>query len=173
MADANKPDKMPDAFMIDAAAARFDRDPADDAHVLMTVDGTTQHVGSVTMAFPLSDRARMVVVRDREGREIGVLDNLSKLHQDSREIVEAEIEKAYFLPRITNVNDIEQDLNLVTWSVETDRGPRTFHVRSVRQNIRRIGRARLVIRDVDGNRYEIPDTRALTPRGRRLVEEYI
>ena len=173
MPDRDKPEEILDAFIIDAAAARFERDPADDAHVLMTIDGATQQVGSVAMAFPLSDRARMVVVRDRSGEEIGILDDLSKLGEDSREIVEAEIEKAYFLPQIVSVNDIEQELNIVTWSVETDRGPRDFHVRGIRQNVRRIGRVRLVIRDVDGNRYEIPDIRTLSPRGRRLVEEYI
>ena len=173
MPERHKPGERPDAFTIDAAAARFKRDPSDDAHVLMTIDGATKQVGSVTMAFPLSDRTRMVVVRDREGEEIGILDDLSNLGDDSREIVEAEIEKAYFLPKIISVNEIEQELNLVTWFVETDRGPRNFHVRSIRQNVRRIGQVRLVIRDVDGNRYDIPDIRTLSPRGRRLVEEYI
>ena len=38
---------------------------------------------------------------------------------------------------------------------------------------RQIGRRRVIIRDVDGNRYEIQDWTALPPRSYKQFEEYL
>ena len=115
----------------------------------------------------------MIVVRDEEGTEVGVLGDISGLDAASRRIVNEELERSYFLPRITDVLAVDEDLGVVTWKVITDRGPRTFQVRRVRQNTRRIGRWRVIIRDVDGNRYEMKDWTALPPRAQRCIEQYL
>ncbi len=167
----NEAERMIREFLVDAATARFARDSRDD-QVHMIVNNREYAVGNVAMAFPLSSRTRMISVRNREGQEIGILDDLSRLDDASRAIVDMEMEKAYFLPKVSDVFDVREELSIVTFKVETDRGPRTFQVRNVRQNIRKIGYVRFVIRDVDGNRYEIPDFNALSPRVQRMMEEY-
>ncbi len=48
-------------------------------------------------------------------------------------------------------------------------GPRTFDV-ATRQDVRPLGQGRYLIRDVDGNRYEIRDTEALDPASRSLLD---
>jgi hypothetical protein len=77
------------------------------------------------------------------------------------------------MPRIVDVLAIREKLNVLAWDVETDRGQRTFEVRYVRQNVRGLGRQRLIIRDVDGNRYEIRNWRAFPQRAQRLIERYL
>jgi hypothetical protein len=158
-------------FLLNAAEVRFRRD--EDGRVQMLRDGGSTAVSGLVAAFPLSRRRRMIAVRDREGREIGILDDTRQLDDTSQAIVRYELERSYFMPRILDVLDIEENLSVVEWQVETDKGPRRFQARGVRKNIRRVGRRRLVIKDVDGNRYEIPDWTDLPAAAQRLIEPYL
>ena len=158
-------------LLLDAKDVRFERDPED--QVRMRRDGETRTVGTVAMAFPLSNPKRMVVVRDESGSEVGILDDLRQLDTDSRQVIREELEKSYFMPRIVDVERIEEELSVVTWRVATDHGPRTFQVRASRASIRKLGGRRVIIRDVDGNRFLISDWLELPPRARRLVEEHL
>jgi hypothetical protein len=162
-----------DQFIIlKADEIRFERD--EHAGGIVMIKGEERlRVGIISRAFPLSNPRRWLLVRDEEGDEIGLIDDARHLDSHSRNIVREEVEKSYFLPDITNVIDIDEDLNVVTWEVDTNRGLRTFMVRSVRQNIRRIAGFGILIRDVDGNRYRIRDYRQLPPRAQQMVEEYI
>ena len=52
----------------------------------------------------------------------------------------------------------------VTWDVETTKGPRHFLVRNMKDSTFTLGASRVMMTDVDGNRYEIPDAYALGPQ---------
>lgn len=160
-----------DLVVLRGESLRFTRDP--DGRVLMHRAGTTTPVGAVMSAFPLTRPARMVSLRDEEGAEIGLLEDVRQLDPDSQRVIREELERSYFMPRITDVFDIREELNVVIWEVETNRGPRKFEVRHVRQNVRRMGRRRLVIKDVDGNRYEIRDWIKLPPLAQKLIQNYL
>ena len=77
------------------------------------------------------------------------------------------------MPRVTDILDLRERMNGVEWEVQTNRGPRSFQVRHVRWSVRRIGPRRLVIKDVDGNRYEIRDWMQLSPASQKLLEPYL
>jgi len=160
-----------DDFFISAAQVRFERDP--EGNPRLVLDGRPRPLGNVMAAFPLTERTRMISLRDQEGQEIGILDDVAGLDEASRQIITEELERTYFMPRIQDIFDIDEEHRVLTWEVETDRGPRTFQVRHVRQNVRKMGHRRLIIKDVDGNRYEIRDWQRLTPVARRFIEEYI
>ena len=158
-------------FILKASDLRFGR--AADDRVVLKIGDTMRAVGSVMAAFPLTDPYGMVALRDDNGDEIGILDDVRQLDPVSQKIIAEELERSYFMPKITDILDIEEELGVETWEVETDKGQRTFQVRNVRQNVRKLGRRRLVIKDVDGNRYEIRDWQGLPPVARRFLEEYI
>ncbi len=111
----------------------------------------------VASAFPLSARLQRVVFFDGQGEEIGCLKNPSRLDGASLRLLREELDKAYFMPRITAIMEIDDYLDIEFWRVETNRGERTFEVRQPRRHIRTIGPQRMVVKDVDGNRYEIRD----------------
>ncbi len=158
-------------FLIAAGDVHFRRD----AHGNVQLDraGQVQIVASMIAAFPLTHPDGMVSLRDSEGVEIGILDSAGQLDDESMKIVLDALERSYFMPRILDIFDITDAMNVVEWIVETDRGARVFHVRYVRQNIRRIGMRRLVIKDVDGNRYEIHDWIDLPVLAQKLLEPYL
>jgi hypothetical protein len=158
-------------MLVDGSKVRFA--VGDGGSVLMESDGKQTVLGNMAMAFPLSQRTRLIVLRDSAGREIGILDDIRKLDAASKKIARDQIEKAYFLPRILDITDIREELNVVTMHVVTDRGERSFQVRNVRKNLRRLGDRRLLIKDVDGNRYEIRDWAQLSPPVFVQLQEYL
>ena len=160
-----------ETFMLPASKVRFTRQCEEDIFLLL--GNRKYEVGKLAMAFPLSKRTQMVAVFDLAGEEVGILDDLDRLDPRSKRIVSEEIEKSYFLPKIQDIVEITEKFRLVTWSVITDRGPRTFQVRHIRQNIRKIGRKRVIIRDVDGNRFEVQNVLDLSLSSKRLLDGYL
>jgi hypothetical protein len=163
--------KLQMGFVLPATRAHFERD--DDGTVWLRTGDDRQAVSSMQGAFPLSHRLCMISLRDLDGNEIAMLDSVESLDAASARIVEDELQRSYFMPRITDIIDIHEAHNVVEWDVETDKGPRTFQVRGVRKNVRRIGDKRLVVKDVDGNRYEIRDWTQLDAHPQELLDPYL
>ena len=157
--------------LVDAGEARFA--VGEDNHVHFVHGGRDHRVAAIVQAFPLSNKGRLVAVRDGDGNEIAILDDIAKLEATSREIVDREIEKAYFMPVIEDFYNVTDTLGILNWAVLTDRGPRVFQIKNLRRNIRRIGRERVVIRDVDGNRYEVRDVSKLPLHAQDLLDQYL
>lgn len=151
------------------------RDPGKSDGLSLTIlaEGTDSirayHGVSVRRAFPISGADHMVTFVDRDGNEIGVLLDPAQLDPASLQALDAEMELAYFVPRITKIIDLKDEYGLRTWQVETDRGPREFATQS-RYDVRPVSKTRYFIRDVDGNRYEISDTRSLDPKSRSKLD---
>lgn len=124
---------------------------------------------TVRRAFPISDAEQILTFFDREGNEIGILLDPRELDPASLQALEAEMEFAYFIPRITQIHELKEEYGMRWWKVETDRGPRTFATQS-RHDVRQVDENRYIIRDVDGNRYEITDLRALDARSRAKLD---
>lgn len=125
--------------------------------ILTLTDGTstsTYEDVRARLAFPLSQSDRTVSFQLQDGTDLGTLKDLHGLDRVSADALKAFLDIAYFIPRITAVREIREEYGVTRWSVETDRGRRTFEVQS-RQDVRQAGPTRYIIRDIDGNRYEI------------------
>ena len=59
-----------------------------------------------------------------------------------------------------------------TWTVETDRGPTQFVLKG-EEDIRRVGRAMLLIADSQGLQFVVRDLAALDRHSRRLLERFL
>ena len=119
-------------------------------------------------SFPLTGASRYISVSDEEGKEMGLIRNLKELDQESWRVIEEELEKAYFMPKITKILAVKELYGGMTdFTVETDRGYKEFESHG-RSAVRWVTASRVVVTDVDGNRYEIPDLGALDSRSRSL-----
>ena len=124
---------------------------------------------TVHLMFPLSHPDNLITLCDRQGQEIGVLQDVTQMEAASRQILEQELQVSYFVPKITQILSIKDEYGLVHWQVETDRGLRKFQVQS-RYDIRNMGQGRYIVRDIDGNRYDIVDVANLDNASRSLLE---
>ncbi len=159
-------------IFVEAEKLTFRRDEHGEVWVTLG-DEPAQRLGGCISAFPLTHPHQLVAIRDEQGRDLAMLDDVDRLDETSCEIVSEELERTYFMPWIQDILDIDEHLNVVEWEVITDKGERTFQVRNVRQNVRRVGRRQFVIKDVDGNRYEISDWMALPVAAQKLLEGYL
>ena len=149
---------------------KFFHDRFDD--LILESDGVSKPV-LPARAFPLSSEDSFITLTDNEGNEIGTIRELAALDPDSRLSLEAELVRVYYTPKILQVNGLKENFHIPGWDVETDRGPRVFEIRSGRRDVRDLGKGRLLIRDADGNRYEIPNYHNLDPASRALVERVV
>lgn len=138
-----------------------------------TIQGARHRLGHILSVFPISNKNHYASLRDEHGNELGVVDQAHELDPDSRRLLREELERSYFLPRITDIISIVNHLSIFTFEVDTDRGFRSFEVRNPRQNVRSVGGGRYIIKDVDGNRYDIPKLRNLGPKSQNLMIEFV
>jgi len=143
-----------------------------DSHkrVLLKVGEEEKVVYRVMRSFPLTGPEKYISLADEEGKELGMIRQLKDLDPSSRKILEEELERAYFVPIIKRILAVKELYGGVTdIAVETDRGYREFELRS-KETIRFVGLSRIMITDVDGNRYEIRDMGAMDARSKSLIE---
>ncbi|NLN76267.1 MAG: DUF1854 domain-containing protein [Armatimonadetes bacterium] len=57
--------------------------------------------------------------------------------------------------------------------MDTDRGPRQFILRGLRDSVHEIEPGRYLINDVDGNRFEIPQITGLDHRSQTVWEQVV
>ncbi|MCW3099512.1 MAG: hypothetical protein JWL77_5130 [Chthonomonadaceae bacterium] len=112
---------------------------------------------AVARAFPLSDPDHYLGFLDGAGKDIGMLHDPALLDPASRQVVDEELAKRYFVPVIERVFSVKEEFGTVYWKVETDRGEKEIIVRNLRDNIQELSATRVIITDIDGNRFEFAD----------------
>ncbi|MGI6082828.1 MAG: DUF1854 domain-containing protein [Limnochordia bacterium] len=137
----------------------------------VSVNGQIHEKVRLVRSFPLSDERRFIVLLDAEGEEIGIIENLDACRPEVEQLFSQLLEDTYLVPVITKVHSLSYTGLVPVWDVETDRGPHRIEMRS-RRDLTALG-TRIMLRDADGNRYEIPDYTRLDLRSRRIVEEEI
>jgi hypothetical protein len=155
----------------DASRVQIRRDEFRRLHVV--VDGKDEHIDlKPAPVFPISEAADFVSFLDEKGKEVVLLCNLGSLDEESGAMLAEELGRAYFVPKIISIYDIEDAHGAARWEVETDRGYRIFDIRD-REDVRVLGKGRLLLQDADGNRYEVEDMSALDERSRRLLDSEV
>ena len=122
----------------------------------------------IVLLAPLTDPdAAGSVLSD--GKEIAVLRGLSRLSPASQKALESTKREHYLTPVIVKVRSLEYQFGALYWKVDTDRGPREFVIKGLSQHVRWLSDTRLILTDVDGNRFEIRNLEALDEESRDFV----
>lgn len=116
-------------------------------------------------AFPLSELSEFIGLLDAiSGKEIGMLRNLRDVEPAARQLIQHEIDKRYFIPKVLRITETKKEFGTIYWDVVTDRGDRKFVMRGLRDSVHEIEPGRYLINDVEGNRFEVPQLEGLDPR---------
>ncbi len=126
----------------------------------------------VRRSFPWSSPERNVSIRSKEGKELVMIDDLGKLSEGLRGIVENYLAGTSMIPRITRVMAVDVRFGFQQWTVETDRGPADFRVQE-REDIRFMADGRFTVKDADGTIYELPRMDEMDEGSRRAVEAVV
>lgn len=119
--------------------------------------------------FPVSGLTKYITLLDEDGNEKAVIRNIEWLMPESREIISQCLSEYYLIPKITRIIDSSEKYGIIKWSVETDRGIKSFDIRNRHHDIKTLYDGRVLVRDADDNRYEITDYTKLDKRSQRLL----
>ena len=120
-------------------------------------------------AAPLSHPSEHISLIDDKGEEICMIPSLDDLDVDSGEVIQKELNKRYLGAVIYKIYSIRSEFGVSYWDVQTDRGSREFVVEENPNQFIWLSETRVLILDVDGNRFEIPDYTQLDADSTKMV----
>lgn len=134
---------------------------------------------AVLRMFPLEHKREYLSVRTEnylrsdKNSEIGIIRSLDAFSKEQQEIILRELEKRYFVPEITKVESVEEEFANSIWKVETTAGKAEFTVNDMGSNLLNLGCGRIMLTDVFGNRYIIPDITKIDDKAVKVIEIWI
>lgn len=141
---------------------------------LKTGDKEYDRVG-IYLTFPLTGPEEFISIReaDEKAKEIGIIEKLSQLDKEQQEMIREQIRLRYFMPVITRVLDIKDEYGYAYWHVMTNFGVCRFTTQMSGDAVVSLSDSRLMVTDIDSNRYEIPDFYALSVMERKKLDLFI
>jgi len=129
----------------------------------------------VVRMFPLSHEDQLLSIRTVEERskEIGIVEKLSDVDEETANLLKEQLKLGYFTPHITRVNAIKDEYGYAYFDVETDKGPCQFTIQMGSNAVIHLSATRILIMDIDENRFEIPDIDKLTHSERKKLDLFL
>lgn len=160
--------------------------------VLVLVDGQGQKHEDVhaVRAFPLQLQEKAIAIVSAHGKELAWVDDLADVSPGLAELIRTSLGEREFMPVLQSILKVSSYSTPSTWSVITDRGPTEFVLRGD-EDIRQVGKASeqcesnaaslrntassanaLMIADVHGIHYYIPDRNLLDTHSRKILDRF-
>ncbi len=123
--------------------------------------------------FPVTGLRRYIALVDKDGEEIAVIRNIDELLPESKKVVEDCLNEYYMIPRIKRFIEMSEKFAIWMWTAETDRGVCTFEIRNHLTAVKPLYDGRVLIKDANDNRYEIPDIKKLDKKSLKMLNPKI
>lgn len=123
--------------------------------------------------FPLTGLEKYIALLDGEGIERAIIRNLATLPEKDRKIIEDCLDEYYLIPKVTKIYSCKEKFGLLTIETETDKGPASIEIRNIIHGIKLMYGTRVLFRDNNDNRYEIPDLSRLDKDSRTRIEMFL
>ncbi|MCL2462000.1 MAG: DUF1854 domain-containing protein [Defluviitaleaceae bacterium] len=128
-------------------------------------------------SMPVQYPSEFISVADHENKEIGLIRKLTDLSDGQLAIVSDELARRYYCPEIISVKSVRDKLGYVYIEMAVSAGggahERSAAVNDVNKNIRLLDANRLIIFDVDGNRYIVNAIDKLDKKSLQRLEPYM
>jgi hypothetical protein len=119
---------------------------------------------------PLTRPDKYLALLNGKGEEITTIVDPAELDADSRAAVMEELHRRYLTATVHKITHAKSEFGAGYWHVISDRGERDFVTQSLQENAQWLGPGHLLLIDVDGNRFEIPDMEALDAKSRMYLD---
>ena len=122
--------------------------------------------------FPVSSAGKYITLLDEDGDEVGIIRDLAALSPESRNAVKYSLDDYYLVPKIIRIISTGEKYGTLRWTVETDRGIKSFDIRNRNHDIKVFKDGRVRVRDSDDNRYTIDNYHELDSHSKeRLIAD--
>jgi hypothetical protein len=126
----------------------------------------------VSRCFPWSEPGRFISLRDADDEEFALVRDFGELDRRSREALEVGLAEAGFVLEIAAVESCEEEVEIRTWVVVTRQGRRSFQTRRDEWP-RDVPGGGLLISDVSGDLFYVPDIQALDAKSLALLWAFV
>ncbi|MBQ4042795.1 MAG: DUF1854 domain-containing protein [Clostridia bacterium] len=124
-------------------------------------------------AFPFDHPESYISVQDADKNELGMIAELSVFPAETADLLRAELERKYYAPVLKSIVNIRDRYGYAYCTAVTDSGEITFTLRDASRSIFRADEKRVIITDIDGNRFDIPDLTKLDRKSFKKIELYL
>ena len=144
---------------------------AGDGRLLAIVNGEQVAV-RLRQCFPWSEPGRHLSLRNEDDEEIALVEDPEQLDPESRRALEGALAEAGFVLDVVQVVDVEEEVEIRQWTVETRHGRRTFQTH-LDDWPRVLPKGGLLIRDVAGDLYRLEAPERMDARSRELLWAFV
>ncbi len=123
--------------------------------------------------FPMTGVSKYITLLNDDGEEVAVIRDLATLPPDERKTIESCLSEYYHVPKIEKITGSSEKFGVIKFFCETDRGSCTVEVRNIVNQVKLMYGVRVLFRDNDDNRYEIPDINAIDRKSRGFLDDYL
>ena len=123
--------------------------------------------------FPTTGLEKYITLLDSAGVERAIIRDLNTLPPKERKIIEECLNEYYLVPKISKIIDCSEKYGVLNIQAETDRGEVLIEIRNVLSGLKLMYGTRVLLRDHNDNRYEIPDLQKIDKRSRMLIDSYL
>ena len=140
----------------------------------LTVDNAYSYpVVKLYQAAPLSAPGRYLSLLNGKGDEIALVGRIEDLGDDTRAVAEEDLQRRYLTATVRAVTALRNEFGVTYWNVVTDRGARDFVVQNLSESAVWVSDRHILLIDVDGNRFDIPDRAALDSDSRARLDSVL
>lgn len=140
--------------------------------VFTGADGEVHEAVVPVRAFPIGAPDDGIALVSGEGRELVWIDRLDTLPAATAALIREELESREFVPLVRRIRSVSSFACPSTWDVDTDRGDAQLVLKG-EEDIRRLGRDKLLIADAHGIQYLIRDLTALDRGSRKILDRFL
>ena len=123
--------------------------------------------------FPFELEWEFISVMDAEKQEIGIVRNVQDFEAETEALLREELARRYYSPVILRIHSSKERYGFSYWKVDTKEGTVSFTLHDTYRSIIRAGENRIIMMDVNGNRFEIPDVTQLDRKSYKKIELYL
>ena len=165
-----------DIGFLDVSQAEFSQTPG--GFTSLRYAGKAYARVSFRRALPVGQPGAYISVADAENKEIGILRDVAELDDGQLRIVSAELDRRYYCPLVLEIKSVKDKLGYVYMELRLQGSggkpyDRNCAIKDVNKNVRMLDDNRLILFDVDGNRYLVPSLSGLDKKSLKRLEPYL
>jgi hypothetical protein len=139
---------------------------------LTRADGQVFDHVSPVRSFPIQDPEHGIAMVCADGHEVAWIAQLQQMPPVQRALIAEELDAREFMPTILRIAGVTSYAMPSTWTVQTDRGETALVLRG-EEEIRRIGPNALLVSDIHGIQFLIPNLSELDKHSKKILDRFL
>lgn len=159
-------------------AIELDFSQESSGYMTLKLNGETYKKVNLTRLIPFVSKTKYISIAfendEKEFREIGVIEDMSKLSEQQYKLVDEFLEFKYYMPEILHIFSIKDNMRgFIFVEIESTSGKKTLCIRDWYTNFRMLTKDLLYVIDADGNKYYAPNVDKLDKKSLANIEMFV